>query len=136
MLWKGGRRSDNVEDQRGAGGLGGGGFGGGLGGGGFGGRRTMGVGGGLGLLAIVVVAMLFGVDPSAVLQGLDPNTNGGTYSQDQGQDAGTIGASPNDDEMKQFVETVLADTEDTWTAIFKDMGGTYQDPRLVLFSGL
>jgi predicted metalloprotease len=130
MLWRGGRRSDNIEDRRGAGGFSGGGLGG-LGGGGVGGGRTVGIGGGIGLLVIVVVAMLFGVDPSALLQGVDSGT-GGTYSE---QDAGTIGSSPNDDEMKQFVATVLGDTEDTWTGIFKDMGQTYQDPRLVLFSG-
>ena len=29
------------------------------------------------------------------------------------------GAPPANDEMKQFVATVLAETEDTWTGIFK-----------------
>lgn len=42
---------------------------------------------------------------------------------------------PANDEMKQFVATVLGDTEDTWTGIFKSMGKTYTDPKLVLFSG-
>ena len=121
MLWRGGRRSDNVEDRRGAGGFGGG----------FGGGRRVGVGGGLGLLAVVVVAMLFGVDPSALLQGLDPGIGGTGYQQDESV---TTGTSPNDDEMKQFVSTVLADTEDTWTELFSQMGKSYQDPRLVLFS--
>jgi predicted metalloprotease len=35
--------------------------------------------------------------------------------------------------MKQFVATVLADTEDVWTQVFKERGGTYRDPKLVLF---
>ena len=37
--------------------------------------------------------------------------------------------------MKQFVSTVLAETEDTWTGIFQAEGLTYEDPKLVLFSG-
>ncbi len=134
MLWRGGRRSDNIEDRRGAGGgLGGGGFGGGGfgGGGGLGGGRT--IGGGLGLLAIVVIAMLFGVDPSALLQGLDPGMSGSSYAPDESNV--TTGTSASDDEMKQFVAVVLADTEDTWTQQFGDMGKRYQDPVLVLFSG-
>lgn len=129
MLWRGGRRSDNIEDRRGVGG--------GFGGGGFGGGRTVGVGGGLGLLVIIVVAMLFGVDPMTLLQGVDPGTGGTGYSQDQSYsgDQGTIGTSESDDEMKQFVEVVLADTEDTWTEIFAKGGARYEAPTLVLFSG-
>jgi predicted metalloprotease len=37
------------------------------------------------------------------------------------------------DPMKRFVSTVLADTEDVWTQVFKERGGTYRDPTLVLF---
>ena len=37
--------------------------------------------------------------------------------------------------MKAFVATVLADTEDVWTEIFRARGGAYRDPRLVLFRG-
>jgi len=29
----------------------------------------------------------------------------------------------------------LADTEDTWRTLFRQMGGAYQDPKLVLFTG-
>ena len=34
-----------------------------------------------------------------------------------------------------FVSVVLADTEDTWQQIFREQGGTYREPTLVLFSG-
>ena len=36
-------------------------------------------------------------------------------------------------ELVDFVSVVLADTEETWTTIFRQKGRTYQEPRLVLF---
>jgi predicted metalloprotease len=123
MLWRGGRRSDNIEDRRGAGG----GFGG------FGGGGRMGGGGvkvgGVGLVVILLVGYFFGVDPTALLSQIE---GGGVGYEQQ---SGTVGSAPQDDEAKQFVATVLADTEDTWSEIFKAEGATYQPPRLVLFSG-
>jgi predicted metalloprotease len=130
MLWRGGRRSDNVEDRRGGGGFAGG---GGFRTGGFGGRT---VGGGLGLIVIVVVALFFGVDPTTLLQSLDGGDTGAGYQQPYDDSNGTASApGDSDDEMQQFVSVVLADTEDTWTELFNDMGRTYQDPHLVLFTG-
>ncbi|HJV73680.1 MAG TPA: neutral zinc metallopeptidase, partial [Noviherbaspirillum sp.] len=43
---------------------------------------------------------------------------------------------PADDQMARFVSTVLADTEDTWTALFRSQGSDYVKPRLVLFSDM
>jgi uncharacterized protein len=123
MLWRGGRRSDNVEDQRG---FGGGGFGGG-------GMRMGGGIGGIGLLVVVVVGLFFGVDPSSLLQQLDGSAPDTTTQQDQ-QSAATDDTGAGNDEEKDFVSAVLADTEDTWTAVFHDMGRTYTDPHLVLFT--
>jgi predicted metalloprotease len=120
MLWRGGRRSDNIEDRRGAGGFGGAGFGGG-------GMRV----GGLGLLVIIVVGLFFGVDPTTLLSSIEGG--GGYQDQTYSQNAGT--AVTGTDEEKDFVSAVLADTEDTWTGVFSDMGKRYQDPHLVLFSG-
>ena len=34
----------------------------------------------------------------------------------------------------EFVELVLADTEDTWTRVFQQGGNRYQPPKLVLFT--
>jgi uncharacterized protein len=45
-----------------------------------------------------------------------------------------VGPPPADDEMGQFVATVLGYTEDTWGALFKQSGQTYREPTLVLFS--
>ena len=135
MLWRGRRQSDNIEDQRSDGG---GGLGGGLGGGGqfrvpIGGRTG---GGGSILLVILVVlaGWYFGFDPSQILGdgsgGLVPGGGGQITEDTSSQDGG----SPASDEIKQFVATVLAETEDTWTGIFKSEGLTYEDPKLVLFS--
>jgi predicted metalloprotease len=127
-----GRQSQNVEDRRGAGGLGGGGFGGGLGGGmprmPMGGRRAGGIGG-FGLIVIIVLALIFGFDPSMLLQG----NMGGTPAYVPSDNATTQGRS--EDELKQFSSAVLATTEDVWNGIFQKAGQQYQEPTLVLFTG-
>ena len=133
MLWRGRRQSDNIEDLRGRGGGLGGGFGGGPG------RMRIPIGrtGGGGLSGILILVVLFfvlkacGIDPMAVLTGEDPTMGreegGGTVTQ-QGQPAGS-------DETKQFVGTVLAETEDVWNGIFKAEGLQYQEPTLAMFEG-
>jgi predicted metalloprotease len=136
MLWRGRRQSDNVEDQRG------GGFGlprGRIGG--PGGQFRIPVGGragGGGLSTIVILVVLFfalkacGIDPMQILAGSDGGLlgDGGTQVTD-GSGSGS-GAS---DETKQFVATVLAETEDVWNGIFQANGMTYREPKLLLFSG-
>ena len=108
MRWRNSRESSNVEDRRGS-------------------RATPVIaGGGIGTIIIVVIAMYFGIDPSFLLQGGAP---GGAPSRQ------SVQVSPADDESRQFVSVVLADTEDTWRDLFRRMGSTYQEPKLVLFSG-
>ena len=136
MLWRGRRQSDNIEDERSDSG---GGLGGGLGGspGQFripiGGRA----GGGGSIIFVIMVVLAgwyFGFDPSQILgdgSGSLPGGGGQITEDSSSPDSGT----PASDEMKQFVATVLAETEDTWTGIFKANGLTYEDPKLVLFSG-
>ncbi len=137
MLWKGRRQSDNVEDRRGGGGGGGGPFGGG---GGF--RIPVGRGGsGGGISTIIILVVLFfvlracGIDPLAML-----NEAGGPQVQvpdgsGQVTEQGPSAGGEASDEMKQFVSTVLAETEDTWSGIFQAEGQKYTNPKLVLFSG-
>jgi predicted metalloprotease len=107
MEWQGRRESDNVEDR-----------------GGFGGRGVA-IGGGVSLLG-VILALLLGVDPRVIFQG-----GGGSvpvsYQQPQDPQAR--------DQQKHFVSVVLADTEDVWHELFRRMGRSYREPRLVLFSG-
>jgi uncharacterized protein len=129
MLWRGGRQSENIEDRRDEGG-----FSTGAGGGmrfPIGGRA--GGLGGLGLVALVLLGLFFGVDPSVLL-----DLGGGTSSSyvPSSPEPRTTRAPGVPDEAREFVSVVLADTEDTWHALFQQMGRTYQEPTLVLFSGL
>ena len=112
MRWERGRRSSNVEDRR------------------SGGKRAglLG-GGGLMTLVLVLVAMYFGVDPSLLLQEMPA---GGKTSVPADAPAGSPAAP---DTMRDFVSVVLADTEDTWQALFAEQNRRYQEPSLVLFSG-
>ena len=112
------RNSDNVEDRRGSS----------MGGGGvrLGGGRL-----GLGTIAIALVASYFlGVNPLTVINML---AGGGMPAIEQQAPAA---APPVDDPTTQFVSKVLASTEDTWNTAFREMGRQYQEPKLVLFSGL
>ena len=121
MKWQGERESDNVRDVRDESGGGGGG-----GGGGFGGRSI-----GLGSVAIALVAgWVFGINPLTVL-GL--MSGGGEPPAPQARSDGHAPAAT--DTQARFVATVLASTEDVWTAQFKQAGQTYRAPRLNIFRG-
>jgi predicted metalloprotease len=87
-------------------------------------------GGGLGMVALVVVGMLFGIDPRVIL-GMAQVAE--TVQAPQTQVQGKTGAPT--DEMGRFVSGVLADTEKTWGTLFQQLGRTYRDPTLVLFTG-
>jgi predicted metalloprotease len=108
MLWQGRRESENVEDERGSGG---------------GGRLA--VGGGIGGVIVVVLYLVLGGDPQALLN----SQQGASISQPRQVE----GVAPRD-EAGKFVAVVLADTEDAWHDIFRQMGRQYEEPRLVLFS--
>jgi predicted metalloprotease len=117
MKWEGNRESDNVEDARGSGG--GGGFQ--LGGGSI----------GIGSVAIALVASyFFGISPITVLNLLSGGSGGATQVQTAPQSH-----APAEDRNTRLVSTVLADTEDTWSALFAERGSTYVKPKLRIFSG-
>lgn len=107
-----GRRSTNVEDKRG-----------------IGGSKGV-IGGGIGVIVVVVIALLLGADPSAVLSSV---TEQGGYPSDGTVPTATFSAEEK--EMADFVSIVLADTEDTWNPIFRSQKRNYTEPKLVLFSG-
>lgn len=136
MRWRSGRRSSNVEDRRGmtprSGGLPGL-FPLGLGRGGSGRRR----GGGSLVMTVLIVLVLYflGVDPRLLLEGGGVDLPSGQVGGVQGGADGQAGRSPEQVQLADFVSVVLADTEDTWQALFAAHGQTYEDPVLVLFSG-
>jgi predicted metalloprotease len=131
MRWRGRRQSTNIRDVRSSGGGFGGGFGrsgGGLGRGGPVVRRAG--GGGIGMIIIlVIIAFVFGINPLELLTG----NVGQAPTQAPPGETGLQGGQ--DDEMGEFVATVLADTEDTWTTIFEASGQDYPEPTLTLFRG-
>jgi predicted metalloprotease len=111
MKWQGGRRSSNIEDRRG---------------------RTSApkmLGGSLGTIAVVLIAMYFGVDPTPLLEGMQ-----------SGGQASTTGSRPSaedlrNDPLADMVSVVVADTEDVWSEIFAAEGQRYDPPTLVMFTG-
>ena len=127
MRWRQGRRSQNVEDRRGA-------------------RRPMGPGGarggmrlgGGGLILLLLVLWLFGADPKTLLSILAGAGNGAVTTQLPDPSYGSGAPTPQrggpEDEAADFVSVVLADTEDTWTELFATRCQRYQPPRLVLFT--
>ncbi len=142
MRWRTGRRSSNVEDRRGASPSGGfgrgtgsfGGFGrgmrfpGGLGGGGMSrGVRRGGIGG-IGLLILLGIFLIFGGDFGSSVQDVPATGPSSSQIQPTQQSAGG-------DQLADFVSVVLAETEDTWHALFRQMNRAYREPTLVLFSG-
>ncbi len=115
VKWRQGRKSDNVEDRRGAAAAGGAGLIFMLA------RFVIGRFGIRGLLLLAVVGgglYFMGVNPMGLPQGGNTRT------------AGAI-----DDESLQFVRANLASTEDVWTRIFEQSNARYAPPTLVLFSG-
>jgi predicted metalloprotease len=110
MRWESSRRSSNVQDRRGLGPVG------------------MAGGGGIGMLILVlIVSFISGQNPLELLQQVEQTAPPAETTP--------AGAPPADDPQAQMVSAVLADTEDTWRRIFRENGGTYQDPQLVLFDG-
>jgi hypothetical protein len=111
MRWEKGRRSSNVEDQRGQ-------------------RISRGVkGGGIGILLLALVGMYFGIDPSVILDQV------GQMGGEQSTTTTEYIPTAEENQLAEFVSVVLADTEETWKAQFSQMGSTYVEPRLVLFTG-
>jgi len=126
MKWEGQRESDNVDDLRGSGD-----GGGGAGFGGFGGRHI-----GIGAIVIALVGgWIFGINPLTILGLLSGGGVPVQHSAPAPHPGQPVQQSAAEEQKVRFVKTVLADTEDVWTAVFKERGGTYRDPRLVLFRG-
>ncbi|WP_024279918.1 neutral zinc metallopeptidase [Xanthobacter sp. 126] len=126
MRWEDFRSSDNVEDRRGDGGGGGGGF------------QMPGGRGGLGIGTIIIVGLIgwaLGINPALLIGGLEAINGGGSTQQAAPAPQRGRPTAPPTDQLGRFAAAVLAQTEDVWTELFRADGKTYQDPKLVLFSG-
>ena len=108
MRWRGERESSNIEDRRGAS------------------VGRVAVGGGLGTVIIMALALLFGVNPSRLLEQVPSEQSPATQSS-RPQNA-------QEEELKQFVAVVLGKTEDVWSDVFRQNGRQYREPTLVLFT--
>jgi predicted metalloprotease len=118
MRWRPGRGAGQLEDRRGARGVG----------------VPLGVGGGglglLGLVAYLLIAVLGGGGGGASIDpGLAPFPAAPTPT---GQ--GLPAETDPDLRTKQFVAFVVDDVQDTWTRLFERAGRRYEPTRLVLFS--
>jgi predicted metalloprotease len=109
MLWRNRRESTNVEDRRGMS------------------RGGIAIGGGLGTIVVLLIALLLGADPRALLDQVETSQAPDTQTSRP--------VNPQEDELKRFVSVVLADTEDVWQELFQQQGRRYREPTLVLFTG-
>ena len=131
MKWRGRRQSDNIEDRRGTTVARGPGM-----------RMPAGTtvrrAGGGGLVTLVVIGLVLwavaGINPLQLISILGGD-GAPVETGWQRAPADRAPAPGADDEMKQFVATVLAETEDTWGRLFAENGGRYGEPTLVLFTG-
>jgi predicted metalloprotease len=120
MQWKGRRSSTNVEDARGRKVV--------AGAAGLGMlvnlvTRAFGIRGLLVLVALGFIGLQFGlIDPAALM-------GGGQVREVDYQ------PSAEEEELFQFVQVVLADTEDIWSQEFRRIGREYREPELVVFRG-
>ncbi|MGV2949154.1 KPN_02809 family neutral zinc metallopeptidase [Acinetobacter sp. AGC35] len=115
MRWKGRRVSSNVEDRRG------------------GGAKAGGISI-IGLIVAFVAWKFFGVDPQQAYQTTKQVTQGVSGTAET---RGLENPTPEQQESIDFVGTVLADTEDTWTQVFQQqLNQQYVPPKLVLFNGI
>lgn len=112
MKLDGRRLSTNVDDRRG---------------------KSVKTAGGLGLGGAIIVgllALIFGGDPSEVLEAAGQMMGGGAMVETN------YTPTPEEEELATFSKQILAGTEDVWTGIFKQMGKTYIPPKLVLYNGM
>jgi uncharacterized protein len=108
MRWRGERQSTNIEDRRGLSG------------------GKIAIGGGLGSIVILILALLFGIDPQQFLEQVPENPSSQVQTS-RPQNA-------EEEELKQFVSVVLAKSEDVWNDVFRQNGRQYREPTLVLFT--
>ena len=104
MKWEGGEESQNVEDRRGM-------------------TAKAGIALGGGGILIVLLALLFGVDPKRLAD---------VMPKGQGQPGGGEGQArqvdPAEEPLRKFSAVVFRHTEVVWDKLFQQMGKRYKKP--------
>ena len=106
MDWKGRRKSSNVEDRRGI----------------SSGKLVV---GGIGGIIVLLIFTLLGGNPGDIINNMQ-------YTDTEVDSS--YQATAEEEELAEFVSVVLAETEEVWTTLFKEQGGQYDYPTLVLYS--
>lgn len=110
------RESSNIEDATGGSSSGGG-----------GGKKLL--GGGIGILLVIVISLITGKNPMALMDQLQ-NATGGAVEQ------GVCNSDESkNEELKKFARQIVASTEDVWAVEFQKMGEQYPAPVLQYFCG-
>ena len=92
------------------------------------------LGGGIGgIVLLLIVSALTGTNPLELIGGLG-GPGGGGFADGGFQGDGGSATPPADDPQSEFIKVILRDTEETFGEIFRQRGGTYQEPTLVLFT--
>jgi predicted metalloprotease len=112
MKWEDRPESENVDDRRGTG-------------------KKAGLALGGGSLVVLVLALLFGVDPQKIAGLVGPPPGPGGAGQAGGPPAA---ADPEEDRQAAFSKVVFRDTEVVWDDLFRRMGKEYRKPVLVLYN--
>ena len=115
MEWEGREESENVEDRRTFG------------------KGALAIGGGVGGILIVILALVFGVDPRRLVDVPGQEAPNGGAVEPNNQQARPV--DPEEERMASFSKVVFHDTEVIWDELFRKMGKQYQKPVLVLYSG-
>ncbi len=110
MRWQNERRSENVEDRRGIS------------------AGQVAIGGGIGtILIVLVMSLLTGADPRALMQRMQ-------VAQPAGAQQKPAARRPEEEKQADFVKATLGLTEDVWTDLFAKAGKKYREPHLVMFT--
>lgn len=113
MKWQGRRQSDNLDDRRGMS------------------KGKLAAGGGIVVTLIVLALQFFGGETGQQLAPIvEQLGNSQTVQQTEQREL-----TAQEKEIGSFMATVLADTEDVWSQIFRQNNiGEYEKPTMVLFT--
>ncbi len=110
MRWRDRRESRNVEDRR------------------FSRGKKVGSFSVAGVILVLAITFLSGGNLQDGITNVINTTTTGTET------TSNYTETQEDKELSSFTKVVLADTEEVWSDIFNELGGTYRPPTLVIFN--